>query len=164
MAKKQPITTGAVGGRPPMEDPLQRISIPVRGLVSVPVRQALDQALEMHGCTTSDLLRLALFNLLKKGLAQVWVTGGIANPRVHFVTGAGFVQVPIDARPKPTDRPLPGDRGAHGDFDSRAHASSAYFWMSAHSKGLAVAGLAALTAAGVYASRRFGTALIESEL
>jgi hypothetical protein len=66
MAKKQPITTGAVGGRPPMEDPLQRISIPVRGLVSVPVRQALDQALEMHGCTTSDLLRLALFNLLKK--------------------------------------------------------------------------------------------------
>jgi hypothetical protein len=48
-----------------------------------------------------------LFGLLKRGLAQVWVTGDVASPRVRFVSGAGLFQFPIDTRPKPGDRPLP---------------------------------------------------------
>jgi hypothetical protein len=50
-----------------------------------------------------------VLELLKKGLAQVWVTGEITKPSVRFVTGAGVIQVPIDTRAKPADRPLPGD-------------------------------------------------------
>ncbi len=64
--RKEDSIVANAGGRPPLEDPLQRISVPVRGLVSVPVRQALEQAISMHGCNLSDLLRLAIFNLLKK--------------------------------------------------------------------------------------------------
>jgi hypothetical protein len=50
-----------------------------------------------------------VLGLLKKGLAQVWITGDIAKPEVRFVTGAGFVRIPMEAKPKAPDRPLPSE-------------------------------------------------------
>ena len=52
-------------------------------------------------------------------------------------------------RPDNLFEPVPGDPGAHGIFDRRAHASSAQFWQTTHRGWLAAAGLgvAALTCA-----------------
>jgi NAD(P)-dependent dehydrogenase (short-subunit alcohol dehydrogenase family) len=50
------------------------------------------------------------------------------------------------SRPDNLMAPLAGDRGAHGDFDSRAHASSAQLWLDTHrgALGLIAAGAAAI--------------------
>lgn len=63
--------------------------------------------------------------------------------------------LPVSAgRPDNLRRPLPGDHGAHGMFDARAHASSWQLWLTTH-RGplLAAAGLLAgaslLLAAGM---------------
>lgn len=50
------------------------------------------------------------------------------------------------------DAPLPGDRGAHGEFDAQARSGSAEFWLRIHRVPLAVAAL--LAAAGLLAARR----------
>ncbi|GEJ57933.1 SDR family oxidoreductase [Anaeromyxobacter diazotrophicus] len=49
------------------------------------------------------------------------------------------------------DRPLPGDRGAHGDFDARARGWSAELWLRMH-RGW-IAGIAAAAAATVVGYR-----------
>ena len=51
------------------------------------------------------------------------------------------------ARPDNLWQPVPGDHGAHGDFDQRARRCSAQFWMTMHRKWLAFAGLALAGAA-----------------
>ena len=52
------------------------------------------------------------------------------------------------------DRPLPGDRGAHGPFDARARTSSTKLWARLHRGWLAAAvGSVAVIAAGVLARR-----------
>ena len=61
--------------------------------------------------------------------------------------------------PLPPDRrsnlfePVPGDPGAHGDFDAKAHPHSAQSWASLHRRPL-LAGLTAGAAAGVAALAR----------
>jgi len=52
--------------------------------------------------------------------------------------------------------PLPGDHGAHGDFDERSTASSPQLWASMNRGGLALAaaGLAGLLLGGAYGRRR----------
>jgi hypothetical protein len=58
------------------------------------------------------------------------------------------------AEPEPPDRPhnlwdpLPGDRGAHGDFDDRAGYSSPQLWAATSRTPLMVGALVALLAAG----------------
>jgi hypothetical protein len=62
-------------------------------------------------------------------------------------------------RPSNLWEPVPGDRGAHGPFDHRAHLRSAQFWASRHHDLLAgAAGLAAAAAAmmGLARSRSRG--------
>jgi hypothetical protein len=54
-------------------------------------------------------------------------------------------------RPSNLWEPVPGDRGAHGPFDHRAHPRSAQSWASRH-YGL-LAGAAALAGAGAAAMR-----------
>jgi NAD(P)-dependent dehydrogenase (short-subunit alcohol dehydrogenase family) len=44
-------------------------------------------------------------------------------------------------RPHNLWEPLPGDHGAHGDFDARARRSSLQFWINTHRRALALAGL-----------------------
>ena len=59
-------------------------------------------------------------------------------------------------RPDNLFEPVPGDHGAHGIFDSRAHGSSAQFWETTHRRWLSVAGfgLAAIACGAWLGCRR----------
>ncbi|MBI4604278.1 MAG: hypothetical protein HY721_20150 [Planctomycetes bacterium] len=60
-----------------------------------------------------------IFSLVKKGLAQVWVTGDLAKPHVRLVTGAGIVRIGIDPAQANSTQPLPSDlRDGKGSKDS----------------------------------------------
>jgi hypothetical protein len=48
------------------------------------------------------------------------------------------------------EAPLPGDRGAHGDFDARARSGSAMLWTRLHAGKLAALGTAAAAALGFW--------------
>ena len=69
----------------------------------------------------------------------------------HYLARHGYDAQVTDALPPTTqdnvDEPLPGDRGAHGDFDRRARASSPAMWLRMHRS--AVAATAAAAALGV---------------
>jgi NAD(P)-dependent dehydrogenase (short-subunit alcohol dehydrogenase family) len=73
-------------------------------------------------------------------------------------TGYDGQQSPQDHRPEIGDNlysPVPGDQGAHGDFDYKAHRRSPQTWMSLHRRALAGAGAAAgATAAALVLRRR----------
>jgi NAD(P)-dependent dehydrogenase (short-subunit alcohol dehydrogenase family) len=58
----------------------------------------------------------------------------------------------VPDRPDNLWGPVPGDRGAHGAFDHRAHGHSPQLWLSTHRAALAAAGLAG--AAAVVLGRR----------
>lgn len=59
-------------------------------------------------------------------------------------------------RPSNLYEPLPGDRGAHGDFDSQAHGRSGQWLATRHRVALGGLGLAALTGSALGAHRRRG--------
>ena len=50
--------------------------------------------------------------------------------------------------------PVPGDHGAHGDFDERATDFSSQFWLTRHARSLGTAGLAGLALAALIVFRR----------
>jgi NAD(P)-dependent dehydrogenase (short-subunit alcohol dehydrogenase family) len=57
--------------------------------------------------------------------------------------------IPIEPnRPSNLWEPVPGDHGAHGEFDERAHANSPQWWLTKH-RGLALLGGGVLALAGV---------------
>jgi len=58
---------------------------------------------------------------------------------------------PIDpeARADNLEAPPPGDPGAHGDFDGKAHARSPQLWLATHRRAVAAAGAAGALAAGL---------------
>ncbi|HEV8165869.1 MAG TPA: short-chain dehydrogenase, partial [Actinomycetota bacterium] len=58
----------------------------------------------------------------------------------------------IPDRPANLWEPVPGDRGAHGGFDHRAHGHSPQLWLTTHRRMLAAAGMA--SAAAVLLGRR----------
>jgi NADP-dependent 3-hydroxy acid dehydrogenase YdfG len=70
----------------------------------------------------------------------------------HYLARVGYggqqTSQPVSAQRRRTDnldKPLPGDLGAHGDFDARARRRSTEIWMRRHPKLLAsVAGLTAI--------------------
>jgi hypothetical protein len=59
-------------------------------------------------------------------------------------------------RPNNLFEPVPGDYGAHGDFDDRAHEVSWQFWLNKHRRELALASgcLAGIGAAALLTQRR----------
>jgi hypothetical protein len=59
-------------------------------------------------------------------------------------------------RPNNLFDPVPGDHGAHGIFDDRAHASSAQLWQTTHRAWLAAAGIgvAAFACVALLGSKR----------
>ena len=62
---------------------------------------------------------------------------------------------PVDPdRPDNLFDPVPGDRGAHGIFDSQAHARSPQLWATTHRGWLALAGVGVASAAGAALFRR----------
>ena len=95
---------------------------------------------------------------------EVWVGGrnalGIMANRLvpglldHYLARVGY-RAQMTAQPDPGDRPanlwkaLPGDRGAHGRFDDRAHAVAPQVWLAEHPGVVA----AMLVAAGVALGR-----------
>jgi short-subunit dehydrogenase len=99
---------------------------------------------------------------------EVWVGGSTAATLVanSVVPGAldrylgttGFdaqqTDQPADpGRPANLWKPVPGDRGAHGDFDPRSHPRSAQLWATTHRAWLALGAVAGAGAAAL-ASRR----------
>ena len=80
-------------------------------------------------------------------LAQKFIGGLLDRYLAHFGWDSQMDERPIDplARRDNLNAPLPGDRGAHGDFDARAKPASAELWMRLHAGKLAAAaGAAAL--------------------
>src|SRR3954462_14784322 len=75
----------------------------------------------------------------------------------HYLARTGYDSQQYDGREHP-DRPnnlwepVPGDHGAHGDFDSRAHAVSTEWWLRSHR------GLLGLAAAFGFAAAAIGFA------
>lgn len=77
----------------------------------------------------------------------------------HYLAKYGYSSQVTDQLP-PTradnlDAPLPGDRGAHGDFDQRSRPSSSELWLRMHRGAVAAAALG-LLGATVLALRRAG--------
>ncbi len=61
---------------------------------------------------------------------------------------------PVDPdRPNNLYEPVPGDHGAHGDFDAQAHARSPQFWTSRHRAALLAGGVGLMGAAALAALR-----------
>jgi short-subunit dehydrogenase len=78
----------------------------------------------------------------------------------HYLGRTGFASQqtsePADTeRPDNLWEPVPGDLGAHGRFDARAHPRSPQAWASAHRRALAVTG-GAIAAGAVALARRGG--------
>lgn len=71
-------------------------------------------------------------------------------------TGFSGQQDPSDRRPAIGDNlydPVPGDHGAHGDFDHRAYSHSPELWVSQHRRAI-LGALAAGAATAAWSSRR----------
>jgi NAD(P)-dependent dehydrogenase (short-subunit alcohol dehydrogenase family) len=69
--------------------------------------------------------------------------------------GAQEAEQPIDPDKRPDNlfSPPPGDPGAHGAFDDKAHARSQQLWLTTHRGVLAAAALAATAVAGALSRR-----------
>jgi hypothetical protein len=93
--------------------------------------------------------------------AQLWVgwptvlaiVGNAIAPRVAdwYLARAGYASQQTDEPVAPDRRdnlwkPLPGDHGAHGTFDARAHDWSSQLWVTTHRGWIAGATAAALVA------------------
>jgi hypothetical protein len=70
----------------------------------------------------------------------------------HYLARTGYDAQQYDGpedpnRPNNLWEPVPGDHGAHGDFDSRAHRISAQWWARGHSGWLALAAALGFAAA-----------------
>ena len=76
----------------------------------------------------------------------------------HYLGHTGFES---QQTREPADRdgpdnlwePVPGDLGAHGRFDGRAHPRSLQAWLSAHRRALVATGTAVVASALVVAGR-----------
>lgn len=69
----------------------------------------LDLNLEPHILNLEIPLVDQILTLLKKGLAQVWITGRLSEPVVEFVTGAGILRIDIGSGKADEVEPLPSD-------------------------------------------------------
>lgn len=81
------------------------------------------------------------------------IVGNKIAPRLidHYLARTGYqsqqTDIPEDpTRPDNLWQPVPGDYGAHGDFDTRAHARSWHLWFTTNRRSLAIAGLSVAAA------------------
>ncbi|HUJ26652.1 MAG TPA: SDR family oxidoreductase [Myxococcales bacterium] len=83
----------------------------------------------------------------KAVVGQKFVGGLLDRYLGRIGYGAQQDQRPVSpGRPDNLAAPLPGDRGAHGDFDSRARAGSSELWIRLHRGALAAAAALAVSA------------------
>ena len=116
-----------------------------------------------------EVVARAALHLVQHPQREMWVGGSTAKAIVGQKLIGGLLdrylarrgwdsqmdERPIDPleRPDNLDAPLPGDRGAHGDFDARARRTSVELWLRLHAGELAAATAAA--AVGLLAWRRW---------
>jgi short-subunit dehydrogenase len=87
------------------------------------------------------------------------ILGERLSPRLldHYLAHTGYEAQQTDEpqvdRPDNLFEPVPGDFAAHGRFDDRSRSRSSQLWASKNRGWLALAGAAALAAAGVLAIR-----------
>ena len=89
----------------------------------------------------------------------IWGNKLIPRELDYYLARAGYDSQQTD-EPVDQDRkdnlwePLPGDHGAHGSFDNRAHRRSYQWWANTHRGGLALAGTALAMLTGAALVRR----------
>ena len=89
----------------------------------------------------------------------IWGNKLIPRELDYYLARTGYDSQQTD-EPVDQDRkdnlwePLPGDHGAHGSFDNRAHRRSYQWWANTHRGGLALAGTALAMLAGAALARR----------
>lgn len=84
------------------------------------------------------------------------IVGNKIAPRLAdwYLARTGYEAQQMDI-PAPPDRPdnlwqpLPGDRGAHGEFDARSHRTSWQFWFTRNRRWVAILAAAAVTLATI---------------
>lgn len=98
--------------------------------------------------------------LLVGGSTWLTVWGNKVAPGIgdRYLARTGFEAQQLDApedpeRPSNLWEPVPGDHGAHGNFDDRAKSRSAQLWFTTH-RWACVAAAAALVGAVAWAGRR----------
>ena len=85
-------------------------------------------------------------------VATIWASRLFPSLVDRYLGRTGFEAQQTDepedrGRPDNLDRPLEGDRGAHGDFDARAASRSAHLWVTTHRGPLLIAAVAGVAAA-----------------
>ncbi len=89
----------------------------------------------------------------------IWGNKLIPRELDYYLARTGYDSQQTD-EPVDQDRkdnlwePLPGDHGAHGSFDNRAHRRSYQWWANTHRGGLALAGTALAMLTGAALARR----------
>ena len=89
----------------------------------------------------------------------IWGNKLISRELDYYLARTGYDSQQTD-EPVDQDRkdnlwePLPGDHGAHGSFDSRAHRRSYQWWANTHRGAVALAGSALAMLAGAALARR----------
>ena len=89
----------------------------------------------------------------------IWGNKLIPRELDYYLARTGYDSQQTD-EPVDQDRkdnlwePLPGDHGAHGSFDNRAHRRSYQWWANTHRGGLALAGTALAMFTGAALARR----------
>lgn len=90
-------------------------------------------------------------------VATIWAARLFPGLVDRYLARTGFEAQQTDQpedpqRPDNLERPVEGDRGAHGSFDRRAHPRSAQLWLTTHRRWLAAG---AIAGAVVASARRF---------
>ncbi len=93
--------------------------------------------------------------------AVMAIVGNKVAPDVldHYLAETGYNAQQYDGAPDPGRRdnlwtPVPGDHGAHGDFDDRATPVSYQLWADTHRKWIALGVAGAAAIAGVVAAKK----------
>ena len=115
-----------------------------------------------------EVIARAVADAIERPPRELWIgfsaIEAIAGTRVfpglldRYLARTGYsaqqTDEPVEpGRPDNLEAPLPGDRGAHGDFDAESRDRSVELWLRGHRLGLAAAGTA-LALAGAAALRR----------
>lgn len=83
-------------------------------------------------------------NTIKAIIGQYFIPGLLDRYLGKMAWDGQMTKEPAAPRADDVDQPLPGDRGAHGRFDEKAHRRSPELWARMHRRWLATLGLGAV--------------------
>ncbi|MBI5543842.1 MAG: SDR family oxidoreductase [Deltaproteobacteria bacterium] len=111
-----------------------------------------------------EVVAQAVLRVAEKPVREMWIAGSAWKAILGQRTIPGFLdeylavegyraqqtdELMAPEHPDNLDAPLPGDRGAHGDFDARARSRSLQLWARLHAGALAASAAALVLAAGL---------------